>query len=390
MESSTINVEKARQETPGCENVLHFNNAGAALIPSPVYKAVSDYFELELNIGGYEAAQEKAHEIENFYPTIAKLIHAKPTEIAYIENATRAWDMAFYSLKFRPGEKIITSQAEYASNYIAFLQVAKHTGAKIEVIPDDATGQLSVEALKRMIDEKTKLIAITHIPTQSGLVNPVEEVGRIANEAGIFYLVDATQSVGQMPINVEKIGCDALCATGRKFLRGPRGTGFLYVKEKHLDTLEPPFLDMHAAEWTHTNAYTIRSDARKFETWETNYSNKIGLTAAVNYALDWGLENIWERISILSATFRTQLASIPSITLRDPGETKCGIVTFTSNKMEPEALKAHLKKQGINVSVSALNHARLDFEDRHLTSVVRASLHYYNTLDEIDRFCAIF
>lgn len=237
----TIDIIKARNETPGCSKVLHFNNAGAALLPRPVIEAVNGHFQLETEIGGYEAADAAEKSIKQFYDAAAQLIHCTTQEIAYLENATRAWDMVFYSLSFKPGDRILTARAEYASNYIAFLQIAKKTGAIVEVIPDDEYGQLSLTALKEMIDPRVKLIAITHVPTQGGLVNPAEAVGEIAKKHGIFYLLDATQSVGQMPIDVNKLHCDALCATGRKYLRGPRGTGFLYIKQARVDQLEPPF-----------------------------------------------------------------------------------------------------------------------------------------------------
>lgn len=383
----SFDIKKARKDTPGSERVLHFNNAGASLVPQPVFDAVNDHFLLESQIGGYEAASLAKNKIDQFYQLAAKLINAKASEIAYMENATRAWEMVFYSLEFHPGDKIITAEAEYASNYIAFLQVAKRTGAKIEVIPNDASGQLSIEELKKRIDSKTKLIAITHIPTQGGLINPAEEVGKIAKEANIFYLLDATQSVGQMPIDVKKIGCDALCATGRKFLRGPRGTGFLYVKEQQISQLEPPFLDLHAAKWTEKNSYTMMPNAQRFETWEINYSNKIGLASAIEYALDWGLETTWTRIKELSQNLRERLESIPGITLEDLGQYKCGIVTFIANKIDPEIICLKLRERQINVSVSLQEYARLDLEARRLPSIVRASVHYYNTVEEIDRFC---
>lgn len=227
-----LNIEQIRNETPGCKYVLHFNNAGAALPPQPVLQAIKDHLDLEATIGGYEAAQCALDKIQKFYETAAHLIHCQPEEIAFLENATRAWDMAFYSFKFNPGDKILTCASEYASNYLAFLHRAKHVGVSIEIIQNDSSGQLDLDALKRKIDRRVKLIAITHIPTQGGLINPAAEVGKIANAHHIPYLLDTTQSIGQLPIDVQEIGCDFLCATGRKFLRGPRGTGFLYAKKK--------------------------------------------------------------------------------------------------------------------------------------------------------------
>lgn len=384
-----IDIEKARRETPGCERVFHFNNAGASLMPQPVIDAVTKYFNLEVMSGGHEAAILSEKAISRFYQVAAGLIHALPEEIAFIECATRAWDMIFYALKFQKGDRIVTAEAEYGSNYIALLQRAKQSGVIIEVIPNDTYGQLSLQELEKCIDDTVKLIAITHVPTQGGLINPVEEVGAIARKHKIFYLLDATQSIGQMPVDVKKIGCDALCATGRKFLRGPRGSGFLYVNAGVLPHLEPPFLDGHAAAWVEKNSYVIRPDARRFETWEKNYSNLMGLTAAIDYALNWGIENIWERILELANYLRDQISSIPGITLQDLGRTKCGIVTFTAKGMDPQDICFRLRSSNINVSVSSLSFARLDLETRGLTSVVRSSVHYYNTKEEIAHFCRV-
>ncbi len=381
-----FDILKARSDTPGCEQVLHLNNAGAALMPQVVVDAVSSYMQLETNRGGYEAAAFAEDIIAGFYAAAAALIHAHPAEIAYIENATRAWDMVFYSLKFKPGDRIVTSQAEYASNYIAFLQVAKRTGAVIDVIPDDDAGQLSLQDLAHRLDSKVRLLAITHVPTQGGLINPAEEVGRLAKQANVFYLLDATQSIGQMPIDVEKIGCSALCATGRKFLRAPRGTGFLFVSQRVLRELEPPFLDLHAAKWISKDTYEIMPDARRFETWETSYANKIGLATAIDYALHWGMDTIWSRIQHLALRLRQRLTSVPGLKLADLGRRQCGIVTFTVAGRDPRDICLQLRERGINVSVSLQEYARLDLEARGIPSLVRASVHYYNTEEEIERF----
>jgi cysteine desulfurase / selenocysteine lyase len=382
-----INIWKVRKETPGCEEVLHFNNAGSSLMPDLVLNSVVNYLKEEATIGGYEAEALYHEQIEGVYTSIARLINCKSNEIAVVENATRAWDMAFYSILFNKGDRILTAKAEYASNYIAFLQVAKRTGAVIDIMPNDEYGQVSIDALKNMIDEKVKLIAITHVPTNGGLVNPAEEIGKIANHAGIMYLLDACQSVGQMPIDVKKIGCDILSATGRKFLRAPRGTGFLYVKENLIEKLEPPFLDLHAATWIDKNNFDIRKDARRFENWECNYAGKIGLGIAVDYALNLGLDSIWERIKNLSSKLRCSLGYISGVQLHDLGENKCGIITFTIDGIPSEKLYKRLSKLKINTSVSISEYARLDMEERNLKSILRASVHYYNTEKEIEKFC---
>jgi cysteine desulfurase / selenocysteine lyase len=384
-----FDVERARRDTPGTTRVAHLNNAGAALPPSQVTDAVIAHLHREADNGGYEAAEAAAEQVRATYTAIARLIGCEVDEVAVVENATRAWDMAFYAIPFKPGDRILTAHAEYASNVIAFLQVAGRTGAVVEVVDDDEHGQLSIADLRRRLEDcgrgEVKLIAITHVPTQGGLVNPAEEVGAVAREAGVPFLLDACQSVGQLPIDVERIGCDLLSATGRKFLRGPRGTGFLYVRRSILDDLEPPLLDMHAATWTAPERYEIRPDARRFENWETNYAAKIGLGVAIDYALSWGLDAIEARVTVLAENLRARLRAVDGVHLHDQGQRRCGIVTFTIDGVPAQDVRNRLADSRVNTSVSLASSARLDLPRRDLRELVRASVHYYNTDDELDR-----
>jgi cysteine desulfurase/selenocysteine lyase len=383
-----IDIARARAETPGTANVLHFNNAGSSLMPQPVLDATVDYLNLEAQIGGYEAAWRQEAQIEHFYTAAAEMLNCDPDEIAFIENATRAWDMAFYAIPFQLGDRILTARAEYASNVIAFLQMAEQRGVSVEVIPSEETGELSVSALRDMMDEHVKLIAMTHVPTNGGLVNPAAEVGKVAQEAGVLYLLDACQSVGQMPVDVQAIGCDMLSTTGRKYLRGPRGTGFLYVRREVIPVLEPPMLDLHAARWTATDQFITRDDARRFENWETNYAGKVGLATAIDYALGWGLDAIYARVQELASSLRACLREIPGVTVTDIGTEQCGIVTFTVEGHPADEVQKTLAQQAINVTTSSTFSTRFDMEARGLELIVRASVHYYNDEAEIERFCA--
>jgi selenocysteine lyase/cysteine desulfurase len=384
-----MNIEKLRAETPGTNHVIHFNNAGASLMPKPVSKTVVSYLRHESLYGGYETAQRHSTELNDIYSSISTFINAQSTkEIAILENATAAWNMAFYAIDFKDSDRILTSKAEYASNYISYLRLQQKSDITIDFIPNDEFGQTSVESLKNMIDDDVKLISITHIPTNSGLVNPVEEIGTIAKEYNCLYLVDACQSVGHYPVDVQQIGCDMLSATGRKYLRGPRGTGFLYVNNDQISDLIPPFLDLHSAEWTAQNRFEIRDDARRFENWEANYAGILGLKKAVEYANELGIKQIWNRITDLAEKLRWQLAELPSVTVHDIGETKCGIVTFAVEEVEAEHVKAQLADQNINVSISTRNSTLLDMQERELDEVIRASVHYYNTIKEIEDIVA--
>ncbi len=378
----SLDIAKIRADTPGVEKVAHFNNAGASLMPIPVLDVQIEHLKLEASIGGYEAAAAAAVRCEAVYASVSKLIHADVDEVALVENATVAWDMAFYSLPFDKGDRILTSEAEYAANYIAYLHVAKRTGVVVESIPCANSGEVDTKALEDMIDDRVKLISITHIPTNGGLVNPASEIGRIAKTNNITYLLDACQSVGQLPIDVDELGCDILSATGRKYLRGPRGTGFLYVRKDLLATLEPPMIDLFAAKWVAPDQYELRPDARRFENWENNYTARLGLGAAIDYALNLGIDLTWQRILELSSSLRQKLSVIDGIKLRDIGSLQGGIVTFTLEGIDATAIKESVGSQAINVSVSNPSSTLLDATRRNLPPVVRASVHYYN--DEVE------
>ena len=379
-----FDLERLRRDTPGVAHRVHLNNAGAALMPAPVLEAMVGYLQREARIGGYEAAYESAARLEGVYDSVARLVGASRDEIALTENATVAWQMAFYSLVFRKGDRILTARAEYAANHVAFLQVAQRTGAVIEVVPDDASGALDTQALEAMIDERVRLIAVTWVPTNGGLVNPAAEIGRIARAHGTPYLLDACQAVGQMPIDVEALNCDMLTATGRKFLRGPRGTGFLYMRRELLLRLEPPMIDHFGAPWVAPDRYELRPDARRFETWENNYAARLGLGVAVDYALAIGLDEIERQCRAKAAALRAALADIDGVTIHDLGSAPAAIVSFTLARHDALAVNARLFAAGINVSHSKPGSTLLDALARGLPTVLRASPHCYNDAADLD------
>lgn len=382
----SFDIERARRDTPAAEKLVHLNNAGAALPPLAVTQAVISHLQAEATEGGYEAAAAADEAIADIYRNLALLIGAHTDEIALVENATRAWETVLYGLRISPGDRILTCRCEYSSNLIALLHVARRTGAVIEVVDDDQHGQVSVADLRRRLAAggTVRLVAVTHVPTNSGLVNPAEEVGAAAREAGVPYLLDACQSVGQLQVDVERIGCDALAATGRKFLRGPRGTGFLYVRRSWLDQLDPPFLDNRSADLT-DDGYRVRPDAQRFESWESNVAAKIGLGVAAAYALDLGMDAIEERVGTLAETLRGRLEDRDGVRVHDPGVRRCGIVTFTVDGVSCPEVKQHLADAGINVTYSLAGESGPYLQSRGLDGVVRASPHYYNTFDELDR-----
>ena len=303
-----------------------------------------------------------------------------------IENATRAFDMAFYAIPFREGDVILTTESEYPSNFIAYLQVAKHRGVEIQVVPNDKNGQVSLTALRDMLSLRVRLVAFAHAQTNNGLVQPAAEVGEVVRRSAAFYLLDACQSIGQMPVDVDAIGCDMLSTTSRKYLRGPRGAGFLWVREEITGELEPPFLDLHAATWSSERDYTIDPTARRFENWESNIALKLGIGAAAEYAMAVGLHAAWERIRALAALLRDRLAAVPGVRVTDTGAVKGGLVTFEVEGIAPASIRDALRARAINVSASEREGVALDMPQRAPHGVVRASVHYYNTEGEVDRF----
>jgi len=365
------------------DGIIHLDNAGAALMPRCVLETQIEHLRLEAAVGGYESARLKQKEIEAVYDSVARLINCRADEVAIVENATVGWMMAFYSIPFEVGDRILTAEAEYASNYLAYLQMARQKGVSVEAIPSTADGEVCVDSLREMLDARVRLISITHIPTNGGLVNPVEEIGAIARDNNITYLVDACQSAGQLPLDVEKINCDLLSATGRKFLRGPRGVGFLYASRNIVGQLHPPVIDLFSASWIDAENYALRPDARRFENWESNYAAKLGLGSAIDYALDIGLEEIEAEVTRLAQKLRAGLAEIEGVSVHDIGKRKCGIVTFSVAGVAAAEVENRLREHGINVSVSSPNSTLLDATRRQLPDLVRSSVHYYNQDSEL-------
>jgi cysteine desulfurase / selenocysteine lyase len=379
-----LDVEAIRAETPGTAEVNHLIACGSSLMPKQVIDALVDHIRLEGRIGGYEAHAARSDELDGVYDSVARLIGAEPTEIALCENATVAWCHAFYALPLKAGDRVLTCHAEYAANYVAYLQRAKRDGIIIDVIPNDGSGQLDVDALEKMIDDDVALIAITWVPTNGGLVNPAHEVGRIAKRHGVPYLLDACQTVGQMPIDVGLLGCDFLSATSRKFLRGPRGIGFLYMRSDWISKLEPVIIDHFAAPWVDRDTYELRADARRFESWENAYALRAGLGVAADYALNMGLENIQKRSWALADSLRQRLRDVPGATIFDAGERQCAITSFTIEGLDAKETVARLRNENIMIGASEPASTRIDAETRRLPIVLRAAPHYYNTEEELD------
>jgi selenocysteine lyase/cysteine desulfurase len=381
-----MNIAQLRQETPGCKSKIHFNNAGASLMPQPVIDAMVNHIQLEAEVGGYESSDLKAKEIAGFYESAAQLIHCKATNMAFTSSATSSFARALSCIPFEPGDAILLANEDYISNQFAFLSLQKRFHLNIFRAASLPSGGVDVEDMKRLMDiHRPKLVSLTHVPTNTGLIQPIEEVGRLCKERDTYYLVDACQSVGQLPLDVRTIHCDFLSATMRKFLRGPRGAGFLYVSDKVINQkLEPLFIDMRGAEWISTDAYTPRMDARRFEEWELPYALVLGSKAAIDYALAIGLDMIKERNTLLCDRVREGVAELRGLRLLDIGDEQSSIITIEIPKEKAPNVLQSLRDQNINTSVGYKHFALIDFEAKQVDWALRISPHYYNTEAEVD------
>jgi len=383
-----LDLNALRADTPGLQHGTHMLACGSALMPQVVVDAITDHIQLEARIGGYEAAAERSEMLDGVYDDVARLLGAKPQEIALMENATAAWCQVFYGLKLKAGDRVLTCQAEYAANYVAYLQRAERDGIIIEVIPNDESGAIDLSALETMLSTPAALISITWVPTNGGLVNPAAGVGQLARKYGVPYLLDACQAVGQMPVDVAELGCDFLSATGRKFLRGPRGTGFLYVREDMIAKTEPAVIDLFAAPWVGPSRYELRADARRFENWENAYALRAGLGAAVRYALGLGMDAIQDRAWGLADRLRDGLRQQAGVTLHDAGDIQCAIVSFSITATDSNAVAAYIEECGVSIGTSTPSSTLLDAEARKLPTMLRAAPHYYNSEEEVDHLLA--
>jgi selenocysteine lyase/cysteine desulfurase len=379
-----------RADTPGCDHLVHLNNAGAALTPRPVHQAVIAHLRLEEELGGYEAAEARSDALRQVYQDLGRLLGAGARNMALTQSSTTAFAQALETFDFVPGDTILTSRADYASNQIMYLSLARRRGVEIVRAPDAPEGGIDPAAVRRLMGRRRPtLVALTWVPTNSGLVQPVEAVGEICRAAEVTYLVDACQAVGQMPVDVGALHCDYLAGTSRKFLRGPRGIGFLYVSDRALAAGAHPLLvDMHGASWTDPDAFELTPDARRFETWEMPYGLVLGLGAAVRYALEVGIPTAHQRAWALARHARERLARVPGVRVLDRGPALSAIVTLQPAACDGAELKLALRARGINTSSPEREDAVLDMDDKGVTSALRISPHYYNTTDEIDTAAA--
>ncbi len=383
-----LNVPELRADTPGCAHRVHLNNAGASLMPRPVLDAVRNHLELEANIGGYEAEAERQPEIQSAYEAVAMLIGTSADRIAFMEHATAGFVAALSAIPLESGDVIATTRHDYVSNQIQYLSLASRLGVEVVYVPDAEEGGVDLAAMEETIHRRRpKLVAVTHVPTNSGLVQDVTAIGDMCRARDVPYLVDGCQSIGQMPIDVERMGCDFFSATARKYLRGPRGAGFLYVSDRALDRgFEPLFPDLRGADMVAADLYQPAPDATRFETWEFSWGLVLGTGAAARYALEVGLDAIQERARNLAASLRESLDAVDGVRVLDRGPVLGATVTAHVEGHRPADLVAELRRRGINTSAQTRLDAVIDFDEKQVDGALRVSPHYFNDESDLTHF----
>jgi len=383
-----IDLERVRAETPGCLDRVFLDSAGSSLPPAPVLDAVVGHLRREAEVGGYVAEEERSAGLAGVRESLALLLGCAAEDVALLDSATRAWTQLFYAVPLAAGDRILLSRSEYASNAIAALQRARQHGARVEVVPADRSGELDLDALERTLDERVRIVSLVHVPTNGGLVNPVAEATELVHRAGGLVLLDACQSVGQLAVDVAGLGVDALAGTGRKWLRGPRGTGFLWVRPELARDLEPPVLDLHSATWTADDRYELAPGATRFELWESDVATRLGLGAAVDYLLALRVEEVEAAVRARAELLRSLLREIDGVTVADLGRRPSGIVSFAVEGVPAAAVREALAKRRIVVTVSSRSSTLLDMTDRGLDALVRASPHYFVSEEQLEAAAA--
>ena len=381
-----LQVAQWREDTPGCSSRVHLNNASAGLMPKSVLAAITSHLQREANFGGYESSDDAAPAVEEAYVNVAQLVGAKSRNIAVVENSTVAFFQALSAFDFQPGDAIVTTRNDYISNQLAYLSLARRHGVMVHRAADLPAGGADPQSVRELLRlPRVRLLAVTWVPTNSGLMQPVEQLGQVAEEAGVPYMIDACQALGEIPIDVARLRCDFLSATARKFLRGPRGIGLLYISDRALQRGDHPlYIDMRGANWVSADTFEFTPDARRFENWEFAYCLLLGLGEAARYASQIGIELAGGRARELAASLRNKLRALPGFRVLDRGKELAAIVTVEVPAWNSPELVEFLRTRKINTSATLREYAVIDMDEKRAASALRVSPHYYNTEAELD------
>jgi cysteine desulfurase / selenocysteine lyase len=380
-----FDVAAARAATPGCSDRAFLLSAGSSLPTETTLDAVVGHLRREAEVGGYRAADEAHDALQRGRADLAALIGGEPSEIAYVPSDSVAWMKAWWGWvvggNVPDGSVVLVDRLTYHSHYAALVQTQAIVDFDIRVMPSLPDGTVDLASLD--VGDDVNAVCATMVGTHCGNVNPIAEIGAAA--PGVPLFVDGCQALGQLEIDTRTLGCHVFTATGRKFLRGPRGSGVLWVAAELVDRFQPPGIDATSTDWTTRAGLSTRPGIGRFEEYEVSYASMVGLASAARQAVAIGMTAVEARVTGLADMLRAGLGRIDGVTVHDTAEQRSGIVTFTVAGVEPDTVVEIADRHEITINASTASWAALDMHAKELVSVVRASPHYFNTEEELER-----
>jgi len=386
-----MNQDEIRNDFPQLkQGFIYFDSGSTSLKPIPVLNAINNYYEtLSASVGrglhypSYLATKsyDEAHE------KVRKFFNGKG-EIIFTKNCTEAINIIAYGIEWKTGDKIVTTYLEHNSNLLPWLNL-RLQGIEVEVLKCETDGTIDLKELSKSIDNRTKLVAVTHASNVLGTIVPVGDITEIAKKKGAMVLIDGAQAAPHLKVDLDTIGCDFYAASGHKML-GPSGTGFLFINTQVLNRLKPMMLGGGSATDVELDKITFTKGGKIFEAGTPNIAGGIGLGAAVDYLKKIGMEQIKEHELELVAYLMDQLKKIDGITIHGPRELKkrTGVVSFSIKDIPAHRIAILLDEIG-GIAIRSGNHcAFLLCRDilKKECGTARVSFYIYNTQEEIDKF----
>ncbi len=385
--------EDVKRDIPLTGEVIYFDNTATSLTPKPVIEAMDEYYlkyRANVHRGVHRLSQMATAKYEESRKVVADFINAGFEEIIFTKNTSESLNLVALGLEglFKPGDRIVTTPYEHHSDLLPWQRLAEKRGLKLDFITGDDEGNLDLSNAEGKI-KGAKLVAVQHVSNALGVIHEVEELGKMAKEAGAIFVVDAAQSVGHMEVDVKKLHADFLGFSGHKGPMGPTGIGVLYVNAEFFDTFEPPLIGGGTIDDVELCCYTLTEPPERFEAGTPNIGGAIGLAAGIRYIERIGLGEIERQEHKLVKRITEGLDEL-EVPWYGPKNLKkhAGVVSFNVPPLHPHDVAAVLDEHGIMVRSG--HHCALPVMKKlRINGTVRASFHVYNSLEEVERFLGV-
>jgi selenocysteine lyase/cysteine desulfurase len=373
--------------TGGEGAITHLNAAGAGLMPECVVAAIKSHLDLEARRGVHWAAADAGSAIEETRLLAGRLMGVAPTHLAFGEQASRLWALAFASMPLKRGDRILIARNDWGGNILNAVRRAAASGAEVIRLPMTEQGRIDVEQAKALVDERTVAISVSAVASSFGLRQPVEALGSIARPEACLYFVDGAQAAGQFELTLPGASADIMVAPGRKWLRGGRGQAMMALSDRALRRLvQPIIVDQGAGVWCPDDGFLSREDGRRFEAWEFSAAGRLGLRASLQELDRIGLANVRAHNFEKLRRLRTNLRDIPGLTVFEDEDAGAAFLTFQHTSLSADTIVEELAMRGIAIASVGLDYARWELEARGLERIVRVAPHIYSSEDDIGRF----